>query len=104
MTEKEEKQLAYYRQLLKVYVLGNLMLEQCDSFTQSNPLAVRELKRHTNSYIKFLERNLSTPLEQLYNTEEDIFQMLQEAYNIILSINIEDIPKIAAKYLEDKDK
>ena len=104
LTEKELNQLKFYRKLLHIYTLGNLMLEHCDDFVQSNPLAVRELKQKTNAYIKFLEKNLDQPLKNLYDTEEDIFQILQEAYSVLIQADIEDIPKIAGEYLESKNK
>lgn len=104
LTEKEQKQLNYYRRLLHIYTLGNLMLEHCDAFVAGSPLAVRDLKKKTNSYIRFLEKNLEKPLENLYGTEEDIFQLLQEAYSVLIAADIEDIPKIAGEYLQNKNK
>lgn len=106
MTKKEKEEIEFqnYQHLLKVYTLGILMLEQCDRVVDSNKLAVRELKMQTKRYVRFLEKNIDRPVRALYQTDEDIFQMLQEAYSVVLSINMEDIPTIAQKYLDNKNK
>jgi len=104
LTDREQKELQHYKKLVQIYTLANLLLEQCSGFTYSSPLAVRELKKKTNSYMAFLERTIKRPVEKLYQTDEDLFRVLQDAYEVLSLADLEDMPKIAAKYLEEKTK
>lgn len=101
MTEQER--FTEYKKLLKVYTLGMLMLEHCDDILHS-PLIVRQLKKRTNLYIKSLEGLLKEPVKRLYDTDDEIYQVLQNSYSFLLEADIEDLPKIAANYLENKKK
>ena len=53
------------KQLVKVFCLCQLILETLDSFKETNEYK-QEIKRHTNQYLRFLERNVLKHIDEIF--------------------------------------
>jgi len=91
MTDKEEKEIQRFREVVKLIIILQTSLEQMDEIKSIPHLYRQDIKKSINSLELKIERYLRPLLQTIPNSEEGIFMQVQRGVDSILEKTIEEI-------------
>lgn len=91
MTDKEEKEIQRFREVVKLIIILQTSLEQMDEIKSIPHLYRQDIKRSINTLELKIERYLEPLLKTIPNSEEAIFMQVQRGVDSILEKTIEEI-------------